>query len=156
MANGIGTVSIQSYPDLVGNVHAKPSTVGDSTTIGPLLGNPGAFAAPRGLTLGDAGRNSLRNPDRWNFDMSLFKNFKVSEKSLVEFRAEAFNVFNTTQFEIYNPAKRNQANNTVTCYGGADTNYSAGADECLGGNSFLRPVDAHRPRTMQLALKFIF
>ena len=91
--------------------------------------------------------------------MSLFKNFHVHESQTVEFRAEAFNIFNHTQFEIYNPLKRNQANNTITCYGDATTGYSAaGGDgtDCLTGSAFLHPIDAHRPRTMQLALKYVF
>ena len=157
VANGIGVSSIQSYPDLVGNPHSKPPANGNNgTTIGPLLLNPNAFVVPRGLTFGTAGRNSVNNPYRWNFDMSLFKDFKIREGQLLQFRAEAFNVFNNTQFEIYNPAKRNQANNTITCYGDSATGYSAGADVCLAGNAFLHPIDAHRPRTLQLALKFTF
>ena len=156
VANGIGIFSIQSYPDVLAKTNSKPANSNTPGTIGPLLLNPGAFVAPQGLTFGNAGRNSLNNPSRWNFDMSLFKNFRVHERQTVQFRAEAFNVFNHTQFEIYNPAKRNQPNNTLTCYGGASDNYSAGAESCLAGNSFLHPIDAHRPRTMQLALKFTF
>ena len=73
----------------------------------PSPGNPGAFVAPRGLTFGNSGRNSMRNPSRINFNMSLLKHFKAfHEKSDVEFRAEAFNVFNHTQFRIYDPATR--------------------------------------------------
>ncbi len=157
VANGIGVASIQSYPDVGGSSSSKPPDAGNSgTVIGPLLANPAAFIAPRGLTFGNAGRNYLNNPDRWNVDMSLFKNFKLGEGQSVQFRAEVFNVFNNTQFELYNPAKGNQANNTITCYGDSSSGYSAGAGSCLPGNAFLHPVDAHRPRTMQLALKFSF
>ena len=155
-----GDLGIGSYPDVVGNPKTTPPTGGNNgKSFGPLLLNPGAFVAPEGLTIGDAGRNSLNNPSRWNFDMSLFKNFRIREEQSLQFRAEAFNVFNHTQFEIYNPIRRNQANNTIDCYGGAATGYSAaGGDgtDCLTGSAFLHPIDAHRPRTLQLALKYVF
>ena len=51
------------------------------------------------------------------------------------------------------------AQNTASCYGGPVANYSAaGGDgtDCLTGSSFLHPVDAHRPRTLQFALKLAF
>ena len=59
---------------------------------------PGAFALPTGLTFGNAGRNFLRNPGRVNFDMALFKHFAIKESMAFEFRAEAFNVFNHTEW----------------------------------------------------------
>jgi len=75
----------------------------------------------------------------------------------LEFRAEAFNLLNHTQFEIYNPARGNQPNNTLTCYGlDSSGQYTAGAPQCIAGSSFLRPIDAHRARTMQMALKWRF
>jgi hypothetical protein len=157
VANGIGA---ESYPDVVGDPHARPPAGGDnSLSFGPLLGNPDAFVAPRGLTFGDAGRNSMNNPSRLNFDMSLLKNFTMGESGTLEFRAEAFNIFNHTQFRIYDPNLGNTGSNVISCYGGP--NYSAGFSEpggadCLTGNSFLHPVDAHRPRTLQLGLKYIF
>ncbi len=107
-----------------------------------------------GLTFGDAGRNFMNNPNRLNFDVALLKHFKITEGSNLEFRAEAFNVFNHTQFRIYDPDKGNTGSNTITCYGGA--NNSAGDPSCLEGSSFLHPVDAHRPRTMQFGLKYNF
>ncbi len=62
----------------------------------------------------------------------------------MEFRAEAFNVFNHTQFRIYDPSHPgNTGNNVINCYGDITTGYSAGASSCLVGNSFLHPVDAH-------------
>jgi hypothetical protein len=155
VANGVGA---GSYPDLATNP-APAALKSNASSFGPLLLNPNEFVAPRGLTFGNAGRNIVNNPNRLNFDMSLLKHFKIKEASEVEFRAEAFNVFNHTQFRLYNPDLGNTGSNTINCYGGAD--YSAGAyfpggTDCLTGNSFLHPVDAHRPRTLQLALKYTF
>jgi len=155
VANGVG---VGSYPDVAANP-AAPAFKTNVSSFGPLLGNPNEFVAPRGLTFGDAGRNVLNNPSRLNFDMSILKHFAIREGSEVEFRAEAFNVFNHTQFRVYNPDLGNTGSNTISCYGGP--NYSAGAffpggADCLTGNSFLHPVDAHRPRTLQLAIKYSF
>jgi len=155
VANGVGA---GSYPDLATN--PSPAALrSNPSSFGPLLLNPDLFVAPRGLTFGDAGRNYLNNPSRLNFDMSLLKHFAIHEGSEVEFRAEAFNIFNHTQFRLYNPDLGNTGSNTIGCYGGST--YSPGAyfpagTDCLTGSAFLHPVDAHRPRTLQLALKFSF
>jgi hypothetical protein len=152
VANGTGA---GSYPDVIGNPHqAAPFGGNNYQSIGPILANPAAFGAPVGLTFGNAGRNFMNNPSRLNFDVALLKHFKITEGSNLEFRAEAFNVFNHTQFRIYDPDKGNTGSNTITCYGGPDN--SAGDPSCLAGNSFLHPVDAHRPRTMQFGLKYNF
>jgi len=155
-----GISSVASFPDVVGSIH-DPAPVGANNpkSFGPTLGNPAAFAAPRGLTFGDAGRNLLNNPARWNFDMTLMKVFKVKEGTSLEFRSEVFNVFNHTQFRVYDPSPNfgNRANNTVSCYGVQAFNAAGdGQTDCLTGNAFLHPVNAHRPRTMQFALKLSF
>jgi hypothetical protein len=158
VGNGVGA---GSYPDLSG-LSAKsrlPTGGTNARSFGPLLLNPAAFLAPRGLTFGNAGRNDLNNPSRWNWDVTLLKHTHIGEHVDAEFRTEAFNVFNTTQFRIYDPVLGTQAQNTVSCYGGAVSYYSAvGGDgtDCLTGSSFLHPVDAHRPRTLQFALKLSF
>jgi len=157
VANGSGA---GSYPDLCGNPYAAPPRGGDNVnSFGPLLLNPGAFCAPRGLTFGDAGRNVLRNPVRFNADLAFLKHWTVRERSSVEFRIEVFNLFNNTQFRIYDPTLGNQANNTVNCYGGLGSGYSAAGGDgtnCLSGSAFLHPVSAHRPRTGQLGIKWAF
>jgi len=167
VANGAG---VGSYPDVVGNPRSHlPNGITrfNPQSVGPLIYDPAAFVAPRGLTFGDAGRNFLNNPHRLDFDMSLFKNFKVSEASNLEFRLEGFNVFNHTQFRIFNPNIGNTGSNTVSCYGGPDysavgglTVFSPGEQsqnvDCTTGSAFLHPVDSHRPRTLQLGLKFSF
>ncbi|MFZ1132734.1 MAG: carboxypeptidase regulatory-like domain-containing protein [Terriglobales bacterium] len=155
-----GISSVASFPDVVGNIHSRaPIGATNPESFGPALGNAAAFAAPRVLTFGDAGRNLLNNPFRWNFDATLTKSFKVKEGTSLEFRSEVFNVFNHTQFRVYDPSPNfgNRANNTVSCYG--VESYGAAGDaetDCLTGNSFLHPVNAHRPRTMQFALKLSF
>jgi hypothetical protein len=142
VGNGTGT---NSFANVIGNPNAAPPITNAANIIGPLLYNPAAFAAPTGLTFGDAGRNILNNPGRWNLDTGLFKNFAVNERAGFQFRAEAFNVFNHTQWSAIN--------NGISCYGGS--NNSAGDASCLD-QSFLHPSGAHNPRILQLALKFIF
>jgi hypothetical protein len=75
----------------------------------------------------------------------------------LQFRLETFNTFNHTQFRIYDPSNPgNSGNNVVNCFGGSATGYSAGDPTCLATSSFLHPVDAHRPRTIQLGVKYVF
>jgi Carboxypeptidase regulatory-like domain/TonB-dependent Receptor Plug Domain len=133
--NTISTVT--SYPDIVGNIHAKAAIRHPSGQPGPRLYNSDAFAAPQGLTYGNAGRNILALPSHTNFDMGLFKNFAIHEDMHFEFRAEAFNIFNHTQW--------NGINNTA-CYGAAN----------CSGDSFMTASGAHNARILQLAAKFVF
>jgi hypothetical protein len=137
--NGSGTLqnpgSVQSYPDLVGPLHGPVALRHPAGVQGPRLWNSDAFAPPQGLTYGTAGRNILNLPARTNFDMGLFKSFAVHEDMHFEFRAEAFNVFNHTQWS--------QVNNN-SCYGDCST------------SSFLTVTGAHNARILQLAGKFVF
>jgi len=56
--------------------------------------NPCAFAAQTPGTFGNAHHGSLRGPRGQNWDLSLMKNFVLHESTSLQFRAEAFNVFN--------------------------------------------------------------
>jgi hypothetical protein len=156
VASGYGIAA--SYPDVV---HGLPSySYHNDFSVGPLLRDAAQFVAPRGLTFGDAGRNFLNNPGRLNFDLSLFRHFKITESSDLEFRVEAFNIFNHTEFRIYDPDNPGgTGNNVVSCYAGPM--YSAGfigkgGPDCITGASFLHPLNAHRPRTVQFGLKLAF
>ncbi len=145
-----------SFPDVVKGL-GKPAN--NLQSFGPLLENPSQFVAPRGLTFGNAGRNFLNNPRQVNFDLALAKHFKITESSQLEFRAEAFNIFNHTEFRIYDPDNPGSTgNNTISCYAGPafSAGYEGKGADCVTGASFLHPVDAHRPRTIQLALKLSF
>jgi hypothetical protein len=151
VANGMGA---GSYPDV--NRSASPCYGSGASGIGPLLGNPCEFVAPRGLTFGNAGRNFMNNPNRFNVDLALAKQVTLPHERSLEFRAEVFNFFNNVQYRIYDPSIGNTASNTITCYGDVTTGYSAAAPGCLTNSQFLRPVNAHRPRTAQFGLKVGF
>jgi hypothetical protein len=158
VGNGVATAN--SRVDVIGNPNTG-KTSGAGNGFGPLLFNPTVLVAPVGLTFGDSGRNLLHNPRQTNFDMALFKSFPVKESMRFEFRAEAFNVFNHTEFGYIGGDTGSAANNSAitafansaSCYLGP--NLSAGDQNCLGGG-FLRPAGAHNARILQLALKFIF
>jgi hypothetical protein len=161
---GVGnSLGAGSYADVIGDPKANIPPASETTVAGyaGLLYNPGAFAAPRGLTFGDTGRNFLRNPGQTNFDMALYKRFPIKEGKAFEFRAEAFNVFNHTEFApisgdagsaSYNGGP-SSGTNGMACYAGA--NNSAGDPGCLD-TPFLHLGAAHPARVLQLGAKFIF
>jgi Carboxypeptidase regulatory-like domain/TonB-dependent Receptor Plug Domain len=57
-----------------------------------------AFAIPQQYTFGNAGAFILRGPGMFNIDLSLFKHFRITEGTRIEFRAESFNLTNTPGF----------------------------------------------------------
>jgi Carboxypeptidase regulatory-like domain len=140
LGNGVGSAA---RADIVGDPFSGiPKAPVES--FGPAFGNPDAFVAPRGLTVGNSGRNVLTNPHRTNFDMALFKHFAITEHAGFEFRAEAFNIFNHTQWG-------NIAGEGGSA--GGDGNNTFSTDPTSG---FLHVSSAHNPRILQLGLKFLF
>ena len=57
-----------------------------------------AFAPVTQPRFGTAGYNILRGPASFNSDLGLFRQFKVTERVGLQFRAEAFNFTNTPKF----------------------------------------------------------
>jgi hypothetical protein len=74
-----------------------------------------AFVFPTQFTIGNGGRNTLIGPGTVSTDASLQRNFQLpfGEKSRVEFRAEAFNLFNTPQLGQPAAALGNPAFGTI-------------------------------------------
>ena len=126
-----GTTGIGSFADRIGNPHASPNCphLADGTKGVPLF-NCAAYTQTQGLTFGNSGRNSLNNPHRTNVDTSVYKVFKPKENIQVQFRAEAFNVFNHTQWNGVNPY--------------------------VSTTNFLFSTGAHMPRVLQFALRITF
>jgi Carboxypeptidase regulatory-like domain len=148
LGNGVasGAGAGQSYADFISNPHQNIPRFDPSSGFGPFVANPNAFVSPTGLTLGDSGRNFLRNPGHWNIDMALFKHFKVTESMAFEFRAEAFNIFNHVE---YGPVGGDQGG--VAGSGGLSS--STGS---FGASNFLQVGTTYSPRILQLGAKFLF
>jgi hypothetical protein len=87
-------------PDSVGSTSvANPSQHGwyESTGGQELAANGatiGPWRRPQVATFGDIGRNALRGPGWFTTDLSIFKNFPITERFRVQFRAESFNFWN--------------------------------------------------------------
>jgi hypothetical protein len=95
--------------------------------------NPNYFVAEPVGQVGNVMRRFFSGPGIYNFDMALLKDTQLTESLRVQFRAEAFNIFNHAQF--MNPS-------------GNFNNSGA------GGFGFV--TSARDPRILQLALKFLF
>ena len=90
---------------------SRPDRLGDATLPDPdparwfntALGTPGApWGTPAIYTFGNAGRGFLYGPGRTNIDVSLFKEFDITERVRLQFRAEFFNLPNHPQFDLPN------------------------------------------------------
>ena len=70
---------------------------------GPGYFNPLAFGpAPvigDGTGYGDSGSGILLGPGHFNWDMSLLKTTRITERHMLQFRAEFFNIFNHPNFQ---------------------------------------------------------
>jgi hypothetical protein len=95
--------------------------------------NPDYFTFETVGQVGNAMRRFFSGPDLNNFDMALLKSTSITESTKLQFRAEAFNVFNHAQFE--NPS---------------------GLINNSGQGGFGYVTTARDPRIMQVALKFLF
>lgn len=82
----------------------KPNRIGSGIlTSGQSINNwfnTAAFTTPAAYTFGNSGRNILRGPGLTNTDLGLSRVIAIRERFNVEFRAEAFNLFNTPQFGL--------------------------------------------------------
>ena len=92
-------------PNLVGNPFQSGTIAGNPTCVAPdnvktvvHWFNTCAYAKQAPLTFGNAHRNSLLGPGRWNFDTAIWRTFPLTERYKLDFRAEGFNVFNHPQF----------------------------------------------------------
>ncbi|MEO8130076.1 MAG: TonB-dependent receptor, partial [Bryobacteraceae bacterium] len=92
----VGSFS-RSIPQLIGDPFA-------GTSAPDRFWNASAFDFPRDpqgnriRVVGNAGRNTYEQPGLNNWDLSMFKNFKMTERFTTQFRWETFNSLNHTQF----------------------------------------------------------
>jgi hypothetical protein len=80
-------------------IHRDPTTgiITFFTPIAPLATNGatgGVFSRPAAGTLGNIGMDSFRGPHLFTSNLSLAKNFRITERFKAEFRMDANNIFN--------------------------------------------------------------
>ena len=92
--------------------------------------NTCAFAQPAAGQFGNAGRNILTGPGYQNINLSLVKNTALAERAALQFRIEAFNFLNHTNFDL-----------PVIFF---------------GSPTFGKIQSAQSPRRVQLGLKLVF
>jgi hypothetical protein len=109
---GLGSFGIARAQMCPGMTYGDVATAGGiDQRLGGGNGGPGylnihAFCpgiaapnSPDGSTLfGDSGPGIILGPPQFNFDISILKNFRISERQSVQFRTEFFNTFNHPQF----------------------------------------------------------
>ncbi|HTP31816.1 MAG TPA: TonB-dependent receptor [Candidatus Acidoferrales bacterium] len=66
--------------------------------VGQPYFSPLSFVPVTDVRFGSSGRNILRGPGFFNLDASIFRDFRVTERFHLQFRAEMFGVTNTPQF----------------------------------------------------------
>ncbi len=65
---------------------------------GAFYYSPAAFAPVTTVSYGNSGRNILRNPGVWNTDLNVVRTFPIKERLNLQFRAEFYNLPNTSHF----------------------------------------------------------
>ncbi len=102
--------------------------------------NPAAFAVPAAGTFGNAGRDLARAPYLWQADLGACKRINLHERLQLQFRIEAFNIFNRDQL------------------GAPLSDFSAGPGEfgVITQPVNTTPIGAGTPRQIQLALRMEF
>jgi hypothetical protein len=129
------TLSVADLKDSMGiffdPVTGRPLVI-DPRLIGPDgRANAQFFGHPLPGTTGTLHLTPVSGPGFWNFDFSMIKRTKISERMNVEFRAEFFNVFN-------------------------HTNFFTGENQTITSATFGQVTDTFDPRIVQFALKFNF
>jgi Carboxypeptidase regulatory-like domain len=107
----------------------RPDTIKD-----PRLGHKtlseffdtSAFAPQPLGTIGNTQRNSMFGPHFRDVDLSVFKDFPVTERATIQFRVETFNISNTPNFYIANNNSSNQefGNAAFGSISATDPNYN--------------------------------
>lgn len=97
---GTGNVSWAQYEraNLVGDPNEGSCPGGGKVGSATCYFNTSAFAVPAQGTFGTSGRDAFRSAPYWDVDLSIFRQFPLGESRRFEFRAEAFNLFNTVIF----------------------------------------------------------
>jgi hypothetical protein len=130
-------LTIGETPDTsnAGSLAPRPNAIRDGNLPrgerGPdLWFDPNAFQRQAPNTFGNAGVGTITDPGIANIDFAMQKKFRITERTQMEFRAEAFNLFNTPLFQ--------------------------GVGRTLGNPTFGKVTSSQYEREIQMGLKIYF
>jgi hypothetical protein len=161
---GYDVNSINLHPDIVAG---QPFWLSDPKAPGGKYINLAAFQLPaniagpvQSLTQGNLPRNYLRAPSSWQNDTSIGRDFKLTERFKLQYRAEMFNALNHPNFTSYSvglgywsPAFK-YTPPSATTFGRATSMLGTGGQ---GGLLGMIPLFSNGgPRSVQMALKLVF
>jgi len=135
-------------PDVTGPVTTgfTPATNGSATSV-TYIQDPQAFFDQGATGFGTLGRNVILGPGFFNTDFALVKNTRINDRFTLQFKADAFDIFNQVNFT--NPVT------TLTTLGQFSATSTSTFGLITGGTRF--PAgDFGTSRQMQLSLKLRF
>jgi len=135
--DGVPNTTIDNRPDLIsfqkvrrqflgGNSNANNVTFFTGVFGIPPVNSSGMFTRP-----GNLQRNAFSGPGYKTMDLGLFKGFHITERVNAEFRAQAYNLWNTPQFD--NPDMDLKDGINVP---GSSTTWTTGANSSGTNNGF--------------------
>jgi len=147
--------SSPARPDLV---PGQPSYLYGAQYPGGKRYNDAAFIDTPSGANGNLGRNVLRGFGAWQIDFALHRTFRMSERTNLQFRAEAFNILNHPNFA--NPSVGGIPSSLTLTHDttfGRSTQTLASGLSSTGVAGQLNPLfQIGGPRTMQFALRLSF
>jgi hypothetical protein len=145
--NPVRPDSVPGQPLWVPN-HSWPES---SYNINAFAVEPTYDGTP-GATIGTVGRNSLRGPAYFQLDLSGMKNFVITERVKMQFRADIFNIFNHPNFE--NPDGGICSGVTLGACTMPNLNFGRTGETVADANT--TQIGGGTARQTQFSLKFIF
>jgi hypothetical protein len=126
---GLGGIGAANHEDQVAPV-SYPHTLNAWFSTGSFANPVAPWNGGANNGFGNARKDAVVGPGLFNFNMSLFKTFNITEKTRFELRFESFNTFNHTEFN--------------------------GIDSGSNDANFGHVTSAYDPRILQLGAKFSF
>jgi len=110
--------------------------------------NGGAFTVPAAGQVGNAPRNFVYGFGAWQMDLAIRREFPIQERLRLQFRAEAFNIFNHPNFGLIK---------TSFCTPGPFCTFGQATATLANSLGSLSPLyQMGGARSMQFALKLVF
>jgi len=120
--------------------------------------NPAAFSTPAPGQFGNLGRWAIHGPGLAQFDLTLQKKFRITERVNVEFRSELYNLANRANF-ANPPARFNNALGTASSNlqpGQPYTLSASGGNFGIANSTVTKDVGLGASRQIQLSLRLNF